>query len=151
MPHKTTIITFLDSAKLEIVSFLIALFSPTVGGLLLIGLLIFADTITGVIKSVKKHGWKGFKSRNLSNGLVPKLTMYPLILLIASGCESQFPNIPFIKSSVFLLMCIELRSLVENMNIILKINLFNYIKTFILKGRKGLINEVLKPEDEENK
>ena len=149
MQGKTDLISFLDTAKLEIISFLVALLMPTVGGLLLIGLLIFTDTLTGVWKSVKTEGWKGFKSRNLSDGILPKLTMYPLILLIASGCESQFIEIPFIKSSVFLLMCIELKSLVENFNIILKINLFTHIKTLIFKGRKELVKEIL--EDEQTK
>ena len=91
-----------------------------------IGLLIFADTLTGMWKAFKKGGWLAVKSRPLSDGLLPKLTMYPLILLIASGCESYFAIIPFIKGAVFLLMCIELKSLIENLNVILKINLFTY-------------------------
>lgn len=151
MPYKTEIFSFLDSAKLEIIAFLIALFTPTIGGLMLIGLLIFADTLTGIWKSKKQEGWKGVKSRNLSDGILPKLTMYPLILLIASGCESQFPKIPFIKSSTFLLMCIELKSLVENFNIILKINLFTHIKTLIFKGRKELVKEILNDEQTKQK
>lgn len=147
MPQRfNQILQLLDTAKIEIVSFLIALFVPTIGGLMFIGLLIFADTLTGVWKTVKNHGWSKVQSRALSNGVLPKITMYPLILLIASGCQHSFPDIPFIKGSVFLLMCIELKSLIENLNIILKINLFTYIKTFIKKGRKGLVDEIFKDE-----
>ncbi len=152
MPQRfNNIISMLDTAKIEIVSFLIALFVPTLGGLMFIGLLIFADTLTGVWKTVKKHGWKKVQSRILSNGIIPKLTMYPLILLIASGCQQSFPQIPFIKGSVFLLMCIELKSLIENLNVILKINLFTYIKTFVLKGRKGLVEEMFKDDKSNNR
>tara|TARA_R110001632_G_scaffold42462_1_gene107527 strand:+ start:877 stop:1329 length:453 start_codon:yes stop_codon:yes gene_type:complete len=147
MPYKNEILNFITNTRLEIVAFMVALFLPTVGSLLLIGFLIFADTLTGVWKSIKNNGWKGFKSRDLSDGMLPKLTMYPLILLIASGCESQFESIPFIKTSTFLLMCIELKSLIENFNIILKINLFTYLKTLIFKGRKELVKEMFKDED----
>lgn len=148
MPHRiNNIIHFINEIKLEIIAFLVALCVPIIPGLMVIGLLIFADTFTGIWKTLKTKGWSEVKSRILSNGILPKLTMYPLILLIASGCEHSFKEIPFIKGSIFLLMCIELKSLIENFNIILKINIFNYIKTFILKGRKGLIEEMFKNDD----
>lgn len=143
---KINILEFLSNAKLEIISFLIALFIPTVTGLMFIGLLVFADTITGVWKIMKTDGWKGVHSRKLSDGLLPKLFMYPLILLIASGCKHIFPDVPFIRGGIFLLMCIELKSLTENLNIILKINFFNYIKALVTKGRKGLLDEVFKSD-----
>ena len=113
-----------------------------------IGLLIFADTITGMWKAFKSGGWLNVKSRNLSDGMLPKLTMYPLILLIASGCEHSFDSIPFVKGSVFLLMCIELKSLVENLNVILKVNLFKHIKTLYSSGYKGLADEMLSDKKE---
>jgi len=147
MPYKQDIFNFITSARIEIAAFMIALFMPTIGSLMLIGFLIFADTLTGILKSIRKNGWKGFKSRNLSDGVLPKLTMYPLILLIASGCESQFESIPFIKTSTFLLMTIEVKSLVENFNVILKINLFSYLKTLIFKGKKEFVKEIFEDED----
>lgn len=147
MPQRfNNILEILSSIKIEIVSFLIALLIPTIGGLMFVGLLIFAVTLTGIWKTVKKDGWSKVQGRTLSNGVLPKITMYPLILLIASGCENYFVEIPFIKGSVFLLMCIELKSLIENFNIILKINLFTYIKAFISKGRKGVTDEIFKDE-----
>lgn len=147
MPQRlNNIMSGLSTLKLEIISFIIALCVPIIPALLFMGLLIFADTLTGMWKAFKVGGWINVKSRNLSDGVLPKITMYPLLLLIASACESHFDSIPFIKGSVFILMCIELKSLIENVNIILKINLFTYIKTFILKGRKELVKEVLKDE-----
>ena len=147
MPYKNEILNFITSARVEIAAFMVALFLPTIGSLMLIGFLIFADTLTGIWKSIRCGGWKEFQSRSLSDGVLPKLTMYPLILLIASGCEIQFESIPFIKTSTFLLMCIELKSLIENFNIILKINLFTYLKTLIFKGKKEFVKEVFKNED----
>lgn len=147
MPHRLNFIAFFTQAKIEIAAFMLALFLPTVGSLMFVGFLIFADTITGIWKSIKTKGWKGFQSRNLSDGVLPKLTMYPLILLIASGCEMQFESIPFIKTTTFILMTIEIKSLIENFNVILKINLFKYIKTLITKGRKEMISEVLNEGD----
>jgi len=144
MPQRVQeVVTILQAVKLEILTFLIVLFSPIVPALLFIGLLIFADTLTGMWKAFKRGGWSNVKSRPLSDGLLPKLTMYPLILLIASGCEHMFSIVPFIKGSVFLLMCIELKSLIENINVILKINLFTHIKSLYSKGYKGYVKEVL--------
>lgn len=145
MPQR--LINMFDSfkeIKLEIISFIIALFIPTITGLMFIGLLVFADTLTGIWKTINTQGWGAVKSRILSNGILPKLTMYPLILLIASGCKHIFPGVPFIRGAIFLLMCIELKSLTENFNIILKINFFEHVKTLVLKGRKGLIEEMFK-------
>lgn len=151
MPQKVSdIISFFSEAKLEIVSFFIALFVPTIPGLMFIGLLIFADTFTGIWKTVKNKGWKSVNSRPLSDGLLPKLTMYPLILLVASGCKHIFPDIPFIRASIFLIMCIEIKSLTENINVILKINFFNFIKIYLEKGRKGIVEEMSKNNTKEN-
>ena len=44
-------------------------------------------------------------------------------------------------------MCIEIKSLGENIKVILKINIFSLVKTFILKGRKGLVEDMLKDEE----
>ena len=152
MPQRiNTLINFLNEVKLEIIAFLVALCVPIIPGLMLIGLLIFADTFTGIWKSVKGKGWDSWKSKIMKEGILEKIIMYPLALLIGSGCEYIFPEIPFIKSSIFLLMCIEIKSLVENFNEILGINLFIYIKTFILKGRREVINEMLKSKEDEGK
>ena len=148
-----SLINALSSVKLEIVSFIIALFIPTITGLMFIGLFIFADTLTGIWKIVKTEGWKGVKSRPLSDGLLPKLFMYPLILLVASGCHHIFPDVPFIRSAIFLLMCIEIKSLTENINVILKINFFEYIRIFLKDGNKGIRDKFFgedKKEDETN-
>jgi len=148
MPHRIQkACNLLNTIKLEIISFVIALWIPIIPALMFIGFLIFADTLTGVWKAFKIAGWKNVKSRNLSDGVLPKITMYPLILLIASGCEAAFTAIPFIKGALFILMCIEIKSLGENIKVILKINIFSLIKTFILKGRKGLVESMLKDEE----
>ncbi len=143
MPYKTQIAIFFSQAKVEIVTFLIALFLPTVGSLLLVGFLIFADTFTGIWKAIKSGGWSGFESDPLKEGLVPKLILYPLAILIGSACELSFPSIPFIKAATFLLMAIELKSLIENINKILKINLFKYIRTYIAKGGKETAKQIM--------
>lgn len=135
---------YVNLFKLELFSFIVLLITPIVPALWLIGLLIFIDTFTGVWSAIKQNGWVSFKSRTLSNGVIPKITMYPLALLIASACESAFTSIPFIKSTLFILMSIELKSLTENFKVILKINVFDYIKAFIFKGKNGLINELSK-------
>jgi len=135
---------YVNLFKLELFSFMVLLITPITPALWLMGLLIFIDTFTGVWSSVKQNGWIDFKSRTLSNGVLPKITMYPLALLIASACESAFNSIPFIKSTLFILMSIELKSLLENFKVILKINVFDYVKAFIFKGKNGLIDELSK-------
>jgi len=133
--------------KVEIIAFLLLLVVPIISALWLMGLLIIADTLTGIWAAYNEKGWQAIKSRPFSDGVLPKITMYPLALLIASGCEYSFNSIPFIKSTLFILMCIELKSLTENFKVILKINIFNFVKILILKGKKGLIEELEKTDN----
>jgi hypothetical protein len=138
--------------KVEALALLLSLFLPIVSGLFIMGFFIFVDTFTGIWASVNDKGWrKGFESGTFFDGILPKLSMYPLILLVASGSEFLFPEIPFIRGALFLLMCGELKSLEENFSKILKINFFKLIKILITKGKKGLFEELEKTNEENNK
>lgn len=143
---KQSFLNYVYEMKLELFIFLLAIFAPITTNLIFIGVLIFGDTLTGVWAAKKKGGWTNVQSRPLADGLVPKLILYPFILIISSSCQHLFHDIPFIKGATFILMLIETKSITENLTKILGINLFKYFKILITKGRNGLVDEITKEE-----
>jgi len=114
---------------------LIALIVPLVDSLIFIGLLIVIDTITGMWAASKKK--ENVTSKQLANGVLPKIGLYPLILIASAGAESLFPEIPFIKGAAGIIAAVEVLSIFENANNILGFNLWDRAKEF-LKKRKEL-------------
>lgn len=145
---KAQLLSFFSQFKIELIAFSLAILSPTVTNLFFVGLLIFLDTLSGVWAAKKKGGWIAVHSRRLSDGILPKLVLYPFIIIIGSACQFLFPDIPFLKGATFILMAIELKSISENITKILGINFLSFAKAFILKGRKGLFEEINKEESE---
>lgn len=127
----------------EWIAFVIALLAPTMTSLFLIGLLIIADTFTGIWKTHKRKGWCGIRSGRLFDGIVPKLVLYPLSIILASGLEHLYPFIPAIKVTAFVFISIELKSISENVSEILGIPLSKWVKLIIFKGKKDYVNELL--------
>lgn len=144
---KTHLTSFFAQFKIELIAFSISIASPTVTNLFFVGLLIFIDTLSGVWAAKKNGGWKVVQSRRLSDGLIPKLILYPFIIIIGSACQHLFPEIPFLKGATFILMAIELKSISENITKILGINFLNFAKAFVLKGKRGLFDEINKEEN----
>ena len=130
---------FIDNyqfVKNEWIVFIAALVAPTAQMLILIGLLIFTDTLSGIWGSIKTGGWKAFKSRILSLGILPKLIFYPLAIIMAQAMESQFPIIPAMKTTGFLLMSIEVKSIGENYKLIFGKPILSSLKDMLLKYTK---------------
>ena len=130
--------------KQEALAFLIVIFAPIVPSLMFVGLLIVVDLITKLVAVKHKYGWQGITSKKMGNGMYAKLIIYPLIIIIASASKSFFPAIPFVKGAVFLLLVVEFKSISENVEERLNLNLFGLIKTYITKGRKEAIEEIEK-------
>lgn len=119
--------------KSEFIVFVTALVAPTVPMLFLIGFLIMMDTFSGIYGAIKKGGWRAFKSKLLSTGVMPKLIFYPLAILLAQAMESQFPMIPCMKTVGFVIMTIEVKSISENYKIIFGISIFDSLRNLISK------------------
>jgi hypothetical protein len=125
-------------------AFILVIVLPATSNLYFIGLLILVDTITGIWGSINQEGVKAFQSKKLQNGLVPKLILYPLIILIGAGAQHIFPEIPFLKGATFFIMVWEFKSLEENFGKIFGTSFIKLFKTLITKGRKGFIEELSK-------
>lgn len=134
--------------KGKVASFVLAAFLPIVEAVFFCGILIFADTVTGVWKIVKKEGWSKVKSKTAWNGIMPKLILYPAIIVLGSMSKHFFPDIPFIRGAVFLIFVVEIKSLYENVSEILGVDLFKYTKLILTMGRKEVINEALKKNED---
>ena len=119
--------------KAEFFVFVAALVAPTTPMLFLIGLLIVTDTLSGVWGAVKKGGWDAFKSKALSIGLLPKIIFYPLAIIMAQAMESQFPMIPCMKTTGFLLMAVEVTSITENYKIIFGKSILGSLRDLLSK------------------
>lgn len=128
-------------------TFLIGMFYPVKGLVWFAGFLIFADLTTGIWASVVTKGEK-FDSNKLYKS-VAKIFLYPMAIYFSHKAETLIPEIPFVKGCAFLLVIVEGKSLEENFSTILKIDMFRYIKVFVLRGRKGLIEMMDKKDNKD--
>jgi hypothetical protein len=124
----------------EWLAFVAAVLLPVAPSLFLIGLLIIADTFTGIWAAKKRS--ENILSFRMFNGIIPKVILYPLGIILASGFEHLYPEIPAIKVTAFLFISIEVKSLSENFSTILGMPFVKWIKLLIFKGKKNFTNEL---------
>ena len=116
---------------LEVAAFLAVFFSPIIGALVAIGMLIAIDTFTG-IWAAHKRGEK-INSKK-SRAIVPKLILYPTALIVAEiAREFLAPAIPWTDVTGGVLATIEVKSIFENMSDILGYNLWKKVKDSLTK------------------
>jgi len=135
---------FMDNynyVKAEFFVFVAALVAPTTPMLFLIGFLIMMDTLSGIWGSITKGGWGAFKSKLLSTGILPKVIFYPLAILMAQAMENQFPIIPVMKTTAFLIMSIEVKSISENYKIIFGKSILGSMKDILFKYSEQFIGK----------
>lgn len=133
LSFKDLLIDNFNFIKSEFIVLLAALIAPTVGMMFLIGLLVVTDTISGIWAALKERGWDGFKSRLLSNGLLPKLILYPIAILVSQAIENEFYYIPIMKVTGFLIMSFEFKSIGENYKKIFGVSIIGDIKKLLSK------------------
>jgi len=134
---------FLLSLKATKFAFLvpfIAFLFPVVPIIMTVGLFIVFDTLTGVAKVVKKHGWANFSSKGLSS-IVSKLVLYSSCIILTYVLESMilfsfvkhFVEMPlFITKIVAILLCyIEIKSVSENFQAITGVSLWGTFKDLL--------------------
>lgn len=135
----------IHNAYPEILAFLAIFFADIMGALIAVGVLIMADTFTGVWgawkEGYKSHGtwylgWKHNITSRKAGRIVEKLILYPLAIIIAKVAEDHLsPDIPWIKVTAGILAIVEVKSIFENMSIILGYDLWDRIRKRLWKDK----------------
>ena len=133
----------IQSELLTLISICFAFFLPISGILLMIGVLICIDTITGIWKA-KKIGEK-ITSRKLSS-IISKLALYELTVImfflidkfILNDIILTFFSVPFMLTKIvaLVLSSIEVMSINENYTVVKGIDLWQSMKLLLLELRK---------------
>ena|SRR6218665_893797 len=119
----------IDNWGLEILAMVGAFFAPIAGYILYITLILIADLITGLLKAKKINNGdlpanEYIKSRKLWTS-VSKWLLYVLAIMVAHGAMVTFwPNIEIAKGVLMALTVIEVKSMDENMKVILGYSIF---------------------------
>ena len=132
------------SALPEILAFLAIFFAAIQGALLAIGFLIMADTFTGIWATLKKDGVKSVTSRKAGR-ILTKLILYPLAIIVAKVAEDHLaPSIPWVEVTAGILAAVEVKSIFENISIVLGFDLWDRIKK-ATSDRDWETNDLLLP------
>ena len=115
----------------------VTFFLPIFPAMIAVGILIFIDTLTGII-AAKKTG-ETITSKKMG-GCITKSIVYQLLIISAHLCETfLFAQIPFVKISLAFLAMTEFTSVSENFEKSTGKNLLKYIKTFMDEKFRGFI------------
>ncbi len=135
---KTTFYSFIKYFCVGTVAF----FAPMLYAFVLIIILVFVDTFTGIMKAGRKN------VSNISSkkafALIPKITFYCLLCIVAHATQLYvIPEVPFLKLSLIGISFIEIKSIDENFRA-----LFGF--SFIDKTIKGIrdINQIKRHKDD---
>lgn len=91
-----------------------AFFLPITWAFVVVSILVGVDTITGIMKA-GKDSVSNIKSKKVF-ALIPKLTMYFLLVIVAHSCSYIDDQIPFVKLALGGICLIEIKSIDENFN-----------------------------------
>jgi len=119
----------------ELTAFLIIFFSDIKSAFIAVGFLIMIDTFTGIWGSWKTKGRKSITSRRAGR-IVSKLLLYPLSIVVAKVAENYLsPSIPWVDVTTGILAVIEVKSIFENISIILGFDLWDRVKKALWKDK----------------
>lgn len=106
---------------------------------------ILIDTCFGVWRSVKKGGWKSFKSRRLSH-TISKSFLYTLAIMfvflvekyIAADLVAHFIAIDLVMTKITAFFCVfvEILSINENYEAVTGKNILKALKNFVLRAKE---------------
>jgi phage-related holin len=106
---KSTLFSFIQYFCVGIVAF----FAPILYAFILIIILVFVDTITGIMKAGRKD--INSISSKKAFALIPKITFYCLLSIVAHATQLYvIPEVPFVKISLIGISFIEIKSIDEN-------------------------------------
>ena len=118
----------------ESIAFLLFFLYDIKASIYAIFFLIFADTVTGIWAAIKKN--KKITSRKAGR-IISKLLLYPLAIIVAKVTQKYLtPEIPWIHVTSGIIAIVEIKSVFENMSIILGYDLWHRIKEVLWKQRE---------------
>lgn len=124
-------------------------FLPIYPAMIAVGILIFIDTITGIVGAYKAG--EAITSKKMGTAIT-KSIVYQLLIVSAHLCETfLFPVIPFVKLSIAFLAMTEFTSIAENFQKATGKNLIKYIKTFLDSKFRGVIDDAIKDTKTDSK
>jgi len=124
-----------------------AVISPVMPMIYIAILAIAIDTCFGIWRSVKKGGWKAFKSRRLSNTISKSLLyggaimfIYLIEKYIAGDIISNFISVELIMTKVFAFFCVmvEIKSINESYESVTGKNVLAALRKFITRTKTNL-------------
>jgi hypothetical protein len=131
----------IQSELLTLISICFAFFLPISGILLMIGVLIIIDTLTGIWKA-KKLGEK-ITSRKLS-AIISKLALYEITVImfflidrfVLNDIILTFFSVPFMLTKVvaLVLASVEIISINESYKLVKKLDLFSALKNLLARS-----------------
>lgn len=112
---------------------LIASYTPHKELLIVVGLLIFVDFFTGIVKAYKNK--EIVSSKKMSN-TIAKIIFYNLAILTGSLIQQNImPVVPFVSLISSSIALIEFTSITENITTILGYNIFKTVLDFIKREK----------------
>lgn len=124
-----------------------AVISPVMPMIYIALLAIAIDTCFGVWRSVKKGGWKAFKSRRLSNTISKSLLYGSAIMFtfliekyIAGDIISHFISVELIMTKVFAFFCVmvEVKSINESYEDVTGKNVLASLREFVTRTKEDI-------------
>ena len=113
---------------------MILFFNDITAAMFAIIFLILIDTLTGVWASLKMNDL--ITSRRAGR-IISKLLLYPISIIVAKVAQLYLtPSIPWIQVVSGIIAIVEVKSIFENISIILGYDLWNRIKEAIWKERE---------------
>ncbi len=124
-----------------------AVISPVMPMIYIALLAIFIDTCFGIWRSVKKGGWKAFKSRRLSDTISKSLLYGSAIMFtyliekyIAGDVISHFISVDLIMTKVFAFFCVmvEIKSINESYEDVTGKNVLAALRKFVTRTKEDI-------------
>jgi hypothetical protein len=124
-----------------------AVISPVMPMIYIAMLAIAIDTCFGIWRSVKKGGWKAFKSRRLSNTISKSLLyggaimfIYLIEKYIAGDIISNFISVELIMTKVFAFFCVmvEVKSINESYEDVTGKNVLAALRKFVTRTKQDI-------------
>jgi hypothetical protein len=124
-----------------------AVISPVMPMIYIAMLAIAIDTCFGIWRSVKKGGWKAFKSRRLSNTISKSLLYGSAIMFtyliekyIAGDIISNFISVELIMTKVFAFFCVmvEVKSINESYEDVTGKNVLAALRKFVTRTKQDI-------------
>ena len=127
--------TFIINLVLSAVSIVI----PIKPFLIAVGLLITFDFVTGIWKAIKNN--EKITSQKMSH-TISKAVLYQLAIITGLILEYTITNtIPFVRIIAGFLVITESKSILENISVITKIDLINFLKEYLKRSKLTLSSD----------